>query len=84
MKKMIFLGGLLFFLGCKERVSEDKDYLHKQEIARLNKKIDSLILLVKEYEEEVEGMQDEIQFREGEISYWGRKYDSIKQLRTKK
>jgi hypothetical protein len=84
MKKILFLGGLLFLLGCKERVSESNDYLYKQEIARLNKKIDSLILLVKEYEEEVEGMQDEIQFREGEISYWGRKYDSIKQLRTKK
>ena len=49
--------------------------------------VDSLILvinqkdsIIEDLEYQVEIMSDEIQVRESEISYWGRKYDS---LRTK-
>jgi len=43
-------------------------------------KIDSLGLVIKDRDWQIEQLEKGISFREAEISYWGRKYDS---LRTK-
>jgi hypothetical protein len=43
-------------------------------------KIDSLGLVIEDKEWQIEELEKGISFREAEISYWGRKYDS---LRTK-
>lgn len=38
----------------------------------------TLVTRIKELEEENEILLDELQFKESEISYWGRKYDDLK------
>ena len=43
-------------------------------------KIDSLGLVIEDKDWQIEELEKGISFRESEISYWGRKYDS---LRTK-
>jgi len=43
-------------------------------------KIDSLDLIIEDKDWQIEQLEDGISDREAEISYWGRKYDS---LRTK-
>jgi hypothetical protein len=43
-------------------------------------KIDSLGLIIEDRDWQIEQLEDGISDREAEISYWGRKYDS---LRTK-
>jgi vacuolar-type H+-ATPase subunit D/Vma8 len=42
----------------------------------LKHKSDSLIKVIKSQEEEIDILQDQIQEREIEITYWGMKYDS--------
>ena len=42
----------------------------------LKQKSDSLKKVIKSQEEEIDILQDEIQQREIEITYWGMKYDS--------
>lgn len=42
----------------------------------------TLLNKIKELEDENEILRDEIQLREGEISYWGRKYDDLKNKRN--
>ena len=42
----------------------------------LKQKSDSLKKVIKSQEEEIDILQDEIQEREIEITYWGMKYDS--------
>ena len=41
-------------------------------------KIDSLDLIIEDREWQIEELEKGISFREAEISYWGRKYDSIR------
>ena len=62
-----------------------------QEIDSLKSEIkskDSLINTLSEekeyFENQVDEMSDELSFKESEISYWGRKYDSIKNTRYPK
>lgn len=38
---------------------------------------DSLNLVIDEKEAEIEYLENEIQFREMEVMYWGQKYDSL-------
>jgi len=46
-------------------------------------KIDTtLVNKIKELEEENDRLLDELQFKESEISYWGRKYDDLKHKRN--
>jgi hypothetical protein len=48
------------------------------EVVTITKPDTTLINQVKLLEEENEILLDELQFKEGEISYWGRKYDELK------
>ena len=41
--------------------------------------IDSLNEIIVDQKEQIHYLRDELQFKESEISYWGHKYDSIKQ-----
>jgi hypothetical protein len=41
-------------------------------------KIDSLGLIIEDREWQIEELEKSISFRESEISYWGRKYDSLR------
>jgi peptidoglycan hydrolase CwlO-like protein len=41
-------------------------------------KIDSLGLVIKDRDWQIEQLEDGISEREAEISYWGRKYDSLR------
>jgi len=41
-------------------------------------KIDSLDLIIEDREWQIEELEKGISFREAEISYWGRKYDSLR------
>ena len=41
--------------------------------------IDSLNEIIVDQKEQIHFLRDELQFKESEISYWGHKYDSIKQ-----
>lgn len=43
----------------------------------LKRENDSLKLVIIELQEEVDFLKDELRFKEGEISYWGHKYDSL-------
>ena len=54
------------------QIYQENDSLKSELISK-----DSIIF---ELQDQVEILQDDIQLREGEISYWGQKYDS---LRTK-
>ena len=48
------------------------------EVVTITKPDTTLINQVKLLKEENEILLDELQFKEGEISYWGRKYDELK------
>ena len=41
--------------------------------------IDSLNNIIVDQKDQIDFLREELQFRESEISYWGQKYDSIKQ-----
>ena len=41
--------------------------------------IDSLNEIIVDQKAQIHFLRDELQFKESEISYWGHKYDSIKQ-----
>ena len=43
--------------------------------------IDSLNEIIVDQKAQIHFLRDELQFKESEISYWGHKYDSIKQTR---
>ena len=42
-------------------------------------RIDSLTEIIVDQRDQIHFLRDEIQFKESEVSYWGHKYDSIKQ-----
>ena len=74
MKKIILLSFILL-ASCKCTQPTKKE---------LTKKTDSLISIIKEQEKQIqdlelynENLKDELRFREGEISYWGHKLDSV-------
>ena len=64
-----FMFGSVISNGKHEKV--EKSYQNK---------IDSLGLVIEDKDWQIEQLEDGISDREAEISYWGRKYDS---LRTK-
>lgn len=62
-------------------VSNDKhDKLEKS----YQSKIDSLGLVIEDRDWQIEELEKGISFRESEISYWGCKYDSIKNTNNPK
>lgn len=58
-------------VNIKTEISVQKEQQYKSTI-------DSLELVIDEQETEIEGLFDDLQMKEAEVSYWGRKYDSIK------
>lgn len=80
MKKLlatIAIATIIYSCSCTEKTS----VLQPDPCAQYLYTIDSLNHIVKELEEEREILINEVSWREGEISYWGRKYDSIVELR---
>lgn len=73
---------LVFFSLISYSCSNNK--LYEQKISNLNKTIDSLNQEIVTNEETINILRDEIQFREGEISYWGHKLDSCMGVYEKK
>jgi hypothetical protein len=61
-------------VGCNSK----KEIANDELILDLRKKIDSLKTEIADRDEQIELLEDGIQLREGEISYWGHKYDSLK------
>lgn len=79
MKKVLFLTTLFsVFYGCSctKNVVQNPCMVYER-------KIDSLQTHIFELEEEQEILLNELKWREEEVSYWGQKYDSIKDLRKK-
>jgi hypothetical protein len=72
MKRLIVLSSI-FLIGCETQhsITDTKTLLAK---------IDSLQVEIKEQKEEINFLEDELQLRESEISYWGRKYDSLREV----
>jgi hypothetical protein len=68
MKKILLLS-LILFVSCKCTQPIQYEISYKKEY-------DSLLVILKEQEIEIDVMKDELQFKESEISYWGRKFDS--------
>ena len=74
MKKIILLSLPLLLIGCNSK----KEIANEELILDLRKKIDSLKTEIANRDEEIDLLEEGIQLREGEISYWGHKYDSLK------
>ena len=68
--KVIFL----ILLGCTSCTEVDNSA----------EEVKGLKIQVQEQYEYIKGLQNEIQYREGEISYWGHKYDSVVRVHKKK
>lgn len=71
MKKIILLVTIFAYScsGTKTTKVSELDLLKKEN--------DSLKQAVIELQEEVNILKDELRFKEGEVSYWGHKYDSL-------
>lgn len=75
MKKIALLMLLTTILiGCNSK----KEIANEELVLDLKKKIDSLKNEILDRDEQIELLEEGIQLREGEISYWGHKYDSLK------
>ena len=59
--------------GWKKRLEENQ----KQEMVYKHQ-LDSLNRVIELKEEEIKRLEESCQFKEAEISYWGRKYDESK------
>lgn len=71
MKKLLFIITIFAYScsGTKTTKVSELDLLKKEN--------DSLKQVVIELQEEVNILKDELRFKEGEVSYWGHKYDSL-------
>lgn len=74
MKKLFLFLSLILLVGCRFIKPSKKELI---------KNTDSLITIIKNQQEQIHElelqidiMQDELRFKESEISYWGHKYDS--------
>jgi len=79
MKKVLSILAVAIVIGScvSTKKSTDPCLQTKHEVDSLKKVIASL-------EDEIDFWKDEVQWREAEVSYWGRKYDSIKMEVIKK
>ena len=80
---LLFAAMWIFGMGWfTNRVFQSPNRINTQiyENDSLKSELVSKDSIIFELQDQVEILQDDIQLREGEISYWGRKYDS---LRTK-
>ena len=74
MKRITLLALSISLIGC----ISNKDISKDEEITNLKKKIDSLRTEIVDRDEQIDLLEEGIQLREGEISYLGHKYDSLK------
>lgn len=82
MKKIIYFLGVSIAISscassCLQKSSSEKEVVTSIDSVRFYRtQVDSLKSEIKELEEQLDVAQDILQMREGEISYWGHKYDS--------
>ncbi len=80
MKKNTFiLLSAIILSGCASSCvtsTQKSDSVRVDSLAIYKAKIDSLNLEISDLYDQLDAAQDELQMREGEISYWGHKYDS--------
>ena len=75
----ILLSCAFMFLPKPKTLNFESKSLAKKDIC--TDLIDSLNEIIVDQKEQIHLLRDELQFKESEISYWGHKYDSIKQTR---
>jgi len=75
----ILLSCAFMFLPKPNTINFESKSLAKKDIC--TDLIDSLNEIIVDQKEQIHFLRDELQFKESEISYWGHKYDSIKQTR---
>jgi hypothetical protein len=75
----ILLSCAFMFLPKPKTLNFESKSLTKKDIC--TDLIDSLNEIIVDQKEQIHFLRDELQFKESEISYWGHKYDSIKQTR---
>ena len=73
----ILLSCAFMFLPKPNTINFESKSLIKKDIC--TDLIDSLNEIIVDQKEQIHFLRDELQFKESEISYWGHKYDSIKQ-----
>ena len=73
----ILLSCAFIFLPRPNTINFESKSLAKKDIC--TDLIDSLNEIIVDQKEQIYFLRDELQFKESEISYWGHKYDSIKQ-----
>jgi len=73
----ILLSCAFMFLPKPNTINFESKSLAKKDIC--TDLIDSLNEIIVDQKEQIHYLRDELQFKESEISYWGHKYDSIKQ-----
>lgn len=75
----VLLSCAFIFLPKPNTINFESKSLAKKDIC--TDLIDSLNEIIVDQKEQIHFLRDELQFKESEISYWGHKYDSIKQKR---
>lgn len=75
---IILLLGVATVLFVDTYAERNRLTLLNQRVDQLEYTIDSLNSKITEYEEAIEVLGDDLQWKEEEISYWGQKYDSTK------
>ena len=75
----ILLSCAFMFLPKPKTLNFESKSLAKKDIC--TDLINSLNEIIVDQKEQIHFLRDELQFKESEISYWGHKYDSIKQTR---
>ena len=73
----VLLSCAFIFLPKPNTINFESKSLVKKDIC--TDLIDSLNEIIVDQKEQIHFLRDELQFKESEISYWGHKYDSIKQ-----
>lgn len=77
----IIIGGVLGVLVSLSLSNLNKKVEIKEKVTII-KNDTTLVRRIKDLENENEALQEELQIKESEISYWGRKYDNLKHNRN--
>lgn len=73
---LVILFGIIIGVGFSLTIINQSNEV--KPVTTIIKNDSTLLNKIKELEEENDILRDEIQLREGEISYWGRKYEDLK------
>lgn len=77
----IIIGGVLGVLVSLSLSNLNKEVEIKEKVTII-KNDTTLVRRIKDLENENEVLREELQIKESEISYWGRKYDDLKHKRN--